>query len=791
MKKRAGNWKQLSRKKKALLILAFAAGAGVISFGIYSVKATPAKEGADRSRAVQEVQAQTGSISDTMVGTGNLELQEGETVTIPSGLIVEEVKVESGDSVSEGDVLAVVNQTSVLGALEEVQEQIEKLDEKIDESKDDTDAGYIKSKVDARVKKIFVQEGQEIADCMLEQGALMLLSLDGYLAVEIETNAEPARGDSVTVLRSDGTQKEGTVETVSGGTCKILCTDSGIGMGEQVIIADADGNELGTGSTSIHQQLAVTAAAGIVEDICVSEDQKVYTDTRLMSLDNSGQSLEYQELMAERQELAATLQKLIKIAQSGTITAEAEGIVQSVNISAEASQNEGEAGNLQVSKHSASVVASAAAAEEQIQEEEALTLEITDSGTSGKSSLMVQTPETGAKPQKEIKTEDGSYTGTISWKPEHKVFVEKTSYQASVTLHAADGYSFTGDSISRVKTGILSGVMVSEDGKNLSLQLTYPFTEAEKQEEQKEKNKTDLPENNEDQKKSENGSTTETNDENSIEAGKKTETQNHNTVGNETVQVQNQGEIMQNASGNTAASGGSGTKTAATAVLTDSEEESAEYANSSSEVAAFTLAAADTMILSVYVDELDINSAAVGQQAEITLDALEGEQFTGTVTKVGSAASSSSGGVAKYTVNIAIPRDERMKEGMNASATITIEKREDVVVLPVNALQERGNRVFVYKQAESDGTLSGEQEVRTGLSDGDMVEITEGLSDGDKVYYLKSGNTSQQGSGRMEGVPDWGEMPLGGPGGDREEIPQGFFQGGESGRGMPGAMGKE
>ena len=59
-----------------------------------------------------------------------------------------------------------------------------------------------------------------------------------------------------------------------------------------------------------------------------------------------------------------------------------------------------------------------------------------------------------------------------------------------------------------------------------------------------------------------------------------------------------------------------------------------------------------------------------------------------------------------------------MKQGMNASATIVIEEKENIVTIPVNALQERGDEVFVYTQKGEDGILTGEQKVSTGLSDG-------------------------------------------------------------------------
>ncbi len=193
---------------------------------------------------------------------------------------------------------------------------------------------------------------------MVEQGALMLISLDGYLAIDISTDTELAKGDAVNVIRSDGTSKEGTVETVSDGTVTVLCSDSGIGMGEEVTAADTQGNVLGTGSTYIHRQLAVTQATGVVEDICVSEDEKIYSGTTLFTVEEE-QSLEYQEQIAERQELTETLQKLLVLSKSGTITAQTDGIVQSVNISAENSQSASQSGNLQISKNSVSVVASA------------------------------------------------------------------------------------------------------------------------------------------------------------------------------------------------------------------------------------------------------------------------------------------------------------------------------------------------------------------------------------------------------------------------------------------------
>ena len=190
------------------------------------------------------------------------------------------------------------------------------------------------------------------------------------------------------------------------------------------------------------------------------------------------------------------------------------------------------------------------------------------------------------------------------------------------------------------------------------------------------------------------------------------------------------------------------------------------------------------MLMSVSVDELDINSVEKDQEAQITLDAIENQTFTGKVTKVGNSATSSSSGVSKYTVKISIPKDEQMKIGMNASATIVIESKEDVLTIPVNALQEKGNKTYVYTEKDSDGNLSGETEITTGLSDGDNVEVTEGLSEGDAIYYNKTGNTSS-GSGDMKGDSNGG--PGGMPDSNGGDMKSGGFKG-DSNRG-PGGNG--
>ncbi len=780
--KKEGKWSRLSRKKKTFLLAVVIAGTGAAALGIYFLGGMRGERSIAREVPVQEAWAEAGTISDTIVGTGNLEYEESSSVTIPSGIVIDEVNVEENDCVSQGDVLAVINQVSVRSAMADIQEELDELDGEVEDSKDAADSQSLSSKLDGTVKKIYVQEGQESIDCMAEHGALLLLSVDG--STEGEEN-----------------------------------------------------------------EVAITAAAGTVEEIYVSEGDNVYEGTALVKITYEGQSLEYQELMAQRQELVQKLQQLTALSKSGVVTAETDGIIKSINISAQGSSKEAESGqdmakvttsaatgNAGITRHATAVVGSAAAwqhtvmAAGNVQSSEAdeaagsvqpseadevagsvqdvqgtaqnLTLEIMESGTSNQERLVIESPKTGNKPQTTLRAEDGSYQGQIIWKPECKKFAAETSYQAYVVLTAQEGYLFYDKSIVQVGTGVLSGATVAEDGKELSFCLTYPYTAAEKTSSQKEDgNQKEEADGNEN--KEQEGKESESKKESSKEKTGESESSGGAADGDTDSGLGGTaGGIVSSGSGGTADGKQNGavagndsevsnqnvSLAAASTVSQSSSQESsqnssAENTDSENEVIAFTMSSSDILVLAVNVDELDINSVSEGQQAEITLDAIEDETFTGTVTKVGGSASSANGGVAKYTVEVEIPGDERMKEGMNASATITIEKRENVVTIPVNALQERGKEVFVYTQMDSEGNLSGEQKVATGLSDGSTVEITEGLSEGDKVYYQRLGNVSSQknfqGFGDMEGghKENRGEMPGGG-------MPDGDMPGG----GMPGGQ---
>lgn len=278
---------------------------------------------------VQSYTVAPGTIHTLVSGSGVLEQVDEEDVTVPAGVEVDEVIAEAGDAVAKGDLLAKVDMASVVDTLSSTQDQIKTLDKKINSAKSDTASTSVTTSVGGRVKKIYAQVGDNVVSSVTENGALALLSVDGYMAVDFESDS-CARGDAVTVTLSDGTAVEGTVESATLGTVTVLVKDNGPALDEQVTVADAAGKTLGTGKLYIHSPVAVTGYVGTVKSISCKENANVTAGSTLMTLRDTKTSANFDALLRQRQDLEDTLTGLLTIYRDGAVLASQDGLVTSV-----------------------------------------------------------------------------------------------------------------------------------------------------------------------------------------------------------------------------------------------------------------------------------------------------------------------------------------------------------------------------------------------------------------------------------------------------------------------------
>jgi HlyD family secretion protein len=164
----------------------------------------------------------------------------------------------------------------------------------------------------------------------------------------------------------------------------------------------------------------------------------------------------------------------------------------------------------------------------------------------------------------------------------------------------------------------------------------------------------------------------------------------------------------------------------------------------------------------VKVDETDIANVRNGQNVKVKVDALGEQEIDGVVTEVGSSAITRSGQTIasntasqeakdfKVVVKL-LPDDEtrsKLRPGMSATSVITTDRRENVLVIPLQALvlqepegepaAEGGEEKGKPKEVQGVFKLENNTKavfvpVETGITGDINIEVTSGLAEGEEI----------------------------------------------------------
>ncbi len=134
------------------------------------------------------------------------------------------------------------------------------------------------------------------------------------------------------------------------------------------------------------------------------------------------------------------------------------------------------------------------------------------------------------------------------------------------------------------------------------------------------------------------------------------------------------------------------------------------------------------------IPEVDIGKISLGDAVSITFDAFPEETFSGKVIKIDPAETVIDGVVNFKTVIGLDAPDGRLKSGLTANLSIETDRKNDVLILPQEALTEKKQGTFVQKYEH--GTVT-EYPVTVGLRDKNgNVEIVSGVTLGESVVNV-------------------------------------------------------
>ncbi len=725
--------RQLKRRRTIRIVVILLAALLVVVAGYFVARAVYMAQIEQESKVpVMSAQASAAEIVNVISGTGTLADAEALEITVPGGVEIASYSVENGNAVAEGDILATVDHTSVMKAIADLQDAMDVLNKKIEAASSEEIESKSTAPVNGRIKAVYAQAGTAVTDTMYENGALVLMSLDGLMATDIETDADIAAGDSVTVTLSDGTELAGRVASAAAGVATVTVSDEDAAYGEQVTVSDGSGNALGNSTLYIHSELKVIGFLGTAKKVNCSEGDKVSAGDTLLTLTETENTAKYQLLLQTRDEYEQEMLKLFKLYQDGNIYAEHAGTVSGIDED-------------NVTGYTAASVRGESA------ETQVVTADYRQTGYTGATSGAGNALGITALSASSVSSEQR--VATLEYTAAQPSMVELGNNPTGADDATVEGYSNYVATVSSVSYGTLTlmqyptSLTITDYSDVSSLGVTTDMMTAE--------NKVS-PASGTSVYRYENGvwSSYSMSD---ISAGDVIILTVDSSSGTDNIVwiviVSKSTSGGDPGLGETPPGGApSGGMSGGPADTETEKEEEETY--EITETTVMYLMPSDAMSVSITVDELDVLSLKKGQEAVVTLDALTGRTFTGSVTSIDTAGTNS-GGSTKFTGVVTLDKTEDMLAGMNASVSITLSKAQCTVTIPVAALVEKGGDVFVYTSCDEESSALGNPvSVTTGLSDGTSVEILSGLSSGDTVFYeyndtvdISSSNVSQAGGG--------------------------------------------
>lgn len=634
---------------------------------------------------VKSASAAYGTIENRLEGGGVLAEEDAQELTLPAEVKLTEFLVENGDAVQEGDALAQVDKVSVMTAISQIQETLDYLDEQIQEADNQSGSDKIKAQTAGRVKIIYAQPGDQVQDVILEHGALAVLSLDGRMAVDIQAESNLMVGNSVLVALESGEEVTGRVDSTLGDNLIITIDDEGYDVDAPVRVSTTDGEYLGDGKLYIHNPWNATAYYGTVSNISVKENQTVYAGQTLLTLEDAEQSPQYAILVQQRREYEDLMQKLFQMYLSGVLTAPCDGVVSGVDEESEFLLAAEEGGwTIQL------LANDPYSTNEDYTDTIVWIQSIDESGMWTVKSSQV----TGDFDYKNLglsydtaSMTDGGTMGPVS------VYTQVDDPESE-----EEGETIWQETTTSAQVGDI--LLVAQGSYSFALRLGYEAITPTEPDPTNPPDPTDP----------------------SDPTNPSDPTSPTLPSGDGSGSIQFPGGMDISGMGGLGGLGGS-------SAITPSFEpyDLTEYT-------VLSVIPQDTMELDITVDELDISKISLGQSAQITVNALSGQVFSGTVTKIGAAENS--GGNSKFTVSITMERGEDMLAGMSACASLSFGSLENVLTIPAAALQEDGEQIYVYTgYDESNDLLLNPTPVTIGASDGESVQILSGLEEDDICYY--------------------------------------------------------
>lgn len=140
------------------------------------------------------------------------------------------------------------------------------------------------------------------------------------------------------------------------------------------------------------------------------------------------------------------------------------------------------------------------------------------------------------------------------------------------------------------------------------------------------------------------------------------------------------------------------------------------------------------MIFEGKVDETEVGKIREGMPIELEIGAIEKEKFQAILQYISPKGVEDNGAIQfEIKADVSLKDDQFIRAGYSANASIVLERKDSVLVIPEGLLKFENDSAFVEVLTNEEEHFFEKRQVETGISDGINIEVVSGLNKKDKV----------------------------------------------------------
>jgi len=144
-----------------------------------------------------------------------------------------------------------------------------------------------------------------------------------------------------------------------------------------------------------------------------------------------------------------------------------------------------------------------------------------------------------------------------------------------------------------------------------------------------------------------------------------------------------------------------------------------------------TVVSIDSLYVEGFIDEADISKVSIGKEVNITMDAYQDRVFKGVLYRVSPVVTGGKQETRTFEVRARLKEmPPAIKPGMSAEVEVIVDKADNALIVPSQAVLERNGNSFVYVIKDSRARLV---RIKAGRSNWTYTEVLSGISEGDEV----------------------------------------------------------